>query len=132
MALPRLQKHPLADTPRPSPVGFRLPKYLKPLRFSIPQAGLRPPEPDALRRSSLGLAREGRRVHALAPRPRVLLEGNDATEVAVRAELPSAGCFPFAGHTHLLAHAPLRTALLCTPAVEHDGRLEVRALFGLN
>jgi CHAT domain-containing protein len=50
----------------------------------------------------------------------------------VLAELPSAGCFHFAGHTQLLPGAPLRTALLCTPDVDRDGRLEVRELFGLN
>lgn len=75
---------------------------------------------------------EGQRVHDMAKEPRLLLRGKGATERAVLRELPTAGCFHFAGHTHLLPQAPLRTALLCTPDPDSDGRLEVQDLFGLD
>lgn len=75
---------------------------------------------------------EGRRVHRLAPDPKRLLEGEKATETTVRDELPRAKVFHFAGHTHSLPGAPMRSALQLTPDADHDGRLEVRDLFGLD
>ena len=75
---------------------------------------------------------EGRQVHRLARPPRRILRGAEATEGAVVAALPTARCFHFAGHTHLPAGAAMRAALLCTEDLDHDGRLEVREIFGLH
>jgi CHAT domain-containing protein len=62
----------------------------------------------------------------------VLLKGREATESRLRKELDRARCFHFAGHTQLMPLRPMQTAMLCAPDADHNGRLEVSELFGLD
>jgi CHAT domain-containing protein len=79
-----------------------------------------------------GALLEGERVCQLTPGSQALLQGREATETSVLAALPSSRYFHFAGHTDLPPGGPLRAALLCTPDVDRDGRLEVREIFELD
>ncbi len=84
-----------------------------------------------------GAEQEAKEVYAILSRAaRTPSDGGelliDAKETTVKARLPSAGVFHFAGHAELLPNFPMRSALICREDVENDGRLEVRELFGLH
>ncbi|MFV1965852.1 MAG: CHAT domain-containing protein [Pirellulaceae bacterium] len=79
-----------------------------------------------------GAVIEGERIRNLAPAPKTLLQGLQATETSVISALEATRYFHFAGHTDLPPGGPMRAALLCTQDVDRDGRLEVREIFELD
>jgi CHAT domain-containing protein len=90
------------------------------------------PRPRADYAALPGAAVEGELLHRIAPQPKRLLPGQEATESKIIEELKRTRFFHFAGHTEMSPATPMRTALLCNEDVDHDGRFEIREIFELN